>query len=77
VATAEPVWITKGYYDVKLSWDERVIPFTMVEMRQKLRLGDPPIIVVDDVFMTRCLEEGELLLVAARLREFFQARARG
>jgi L-seryl-tRNA(Ser) seleniumtransferase len=75
--TAEPVWNTKGYYDVKLSWDESIIPLTMAEMRQKLRLGDPPIIVVDDVFMTRCLEEGELLLVAARLREFFHAQARG
>jgi uncharacterized pyridoxal phosphate-dependent enzyme len=75
--TAEPVWNTKGYYDVKLSWDERIIPLTMDEMRQKLRLGDPPIIVVDDVFMTRCLEEGELLLVARRLREFFAAEARG
>jgi L-seryl-tRNA(Ser) seleniumtransferase len=73
---AEPVWNTKGYYDVKLSWDESIIPLTMDEAWQKLREGDPPIIIVDDVFMTRCLEEGELLLVARRLREFFTAQAR-
>ena len=74
--TAEPVWNTKGYYDVKLSWDENLIPLTMDEAWQKLREGDPPIIIVDDVFMTRCLEEGEVLLVARRLREFFSAEAR-
>ena len=73
---AEPVWNTKGYYDVKLSWDEQIIPLTMDEAWQKLRDGDPPIIIVDEVFMTRCLEEGELLLVARRLREFFTAEAR-
>ena len=70
------MWNTKGYYDVKLSWDENVIPLTMDEMRQKLRVGDPPVIIVDDVFMTRCLEEGELLLVARRLRQFFTTEAR-
>ena len=74
--TAEPVWNTKGYYDVKLSWDEQIIPLTMDEAWQKLRAGDPPIIIVDKVFMTRCLEEGELLLVAKRLREFFTTEAR-
>ena len=74
--TAEPVWNTKGYYDVKLSWDERIIPLTMDEVRQKLRVGDPPVIFVDDVYMTRCLEEGELLLVARRLRQFFTTEAR-
>lgn len=74
--TAEPAWNTKGYYDVELSWDENVIPLTRAEAWQKLREGDPPIIIVDDVFMTRCLEEGELLLVAKRLREFFTTEAR-
>ncbi len=70
------MWNTKGYYDVKLSWDETIIPLTMDEAWQKLREGDPPIIIVDDVFMTRCLEEGEVLLAARRLREFFSAEAR-
>jgi len=72
---AEPVWNTKGYFDVELSWDENIIPLTMDEAWEKLRAGDPPIIIVDKVFMTRCLEEGELLLVARRLREFFTAEA--
>ncbi len=74
--TAEPVWNTRGYYDVKLSLDEHIIPMTMDEVRQKLRVGDPPIIFQGDIFKTRCLEEGELLLVARRLRQFFSTEAR-
>lgn len=73
--SAKPVWNTKGYFDVELAWDESVIPMTMDEAWQKLRDGDPPIIIVDKVFMTRCLEEGELLLVARRLRELFTTHA--
>lgn len=73
--TAKPAWNTKGYYDVELSWDESVIPLSQDEAWQKLREGDPPIIIVDPVFMTRCLEEGEVLLVAKRLREFFISEA--
>ena len=67
--------VSKRWSPVELSWDEKVIPLTMDEAWQKLRQGDPPIIIVDKVFMTRCLEEGELLLVAKRLREFFTAEA--
>jgi hypothetical protein len=66
----------KGYADVELSWDEKVIPLTMEQAQDKLRTGSPRIYWFDPVFMTRCLEDGEEVLVARRLRQFFLEEAR-
>jgi hypothetical protein len=66
----------KGYADVELLWDETIIPITVKEAQDKLRTGTPRIYWFDPVFMTRCLEDGEEILVARRLRQFFLEEAR-
>jgi L-seryl-tRNA(Ser) seleniumtransferase len=75
--TARMKFSKKGYADVELSWDETVIPLSVKEVQEKLRTGTPRIYWFDPVFMTRCLEDGEEILVARRLRQFFRAEARG
>jgi L-seryl-tRNA(Ser) seleniumtransferase len=74
--TARMKFSKKGYADVELSWDEKVIPLTMEQAQDKLRTGSPRIYWFDPVFMTRCLEDGEEVLVARRLRQFFLEEAR-
>jgi seryl-tRNA(Sec) selenium transferase len=69
--TARPKVSKKGYADVELTWDQAVIPMTIREVREKLRHGQPRILWFDPVFMTRCLEDGEEVLAARRLREVF------
>ncbi len=75
--TARMKFSKKGYADVELSWDEKLIPITVKEAQDKLRQGSPRIYWFDPVFMTRCLEDGEEILVARRLRRFFTEEARG
>jgi L-seryl-tRNA(Ser) seleniumtransferase len=60
-----------GYDAVRLTWDRERIPLTPDEARQKLREGSPRIIYSGDLFITRNLENGEEVVVARRLREFF------
>ena len=66
----------KGYADVEITWDETIIPLTLEEAQTKLAEGTPKIMWFDPVFMTRCLEDGEEIVVAERLREFFLEEAR-
>ncbi len=75
--TAQMKFSKKGYADVELSWDKQLIPLSVKEAQDKLRLGTPRIYWFDPVFMTRCLEDGEEILVARRLRQFFTEEARG
>ena len=65
----------KGYADVEIAWDETVIPLTLKEAQEKLAEGTPKIMWFDPVFMTRCLQDGEEVVVAERLREFFLEEA--
>ncbi len=74
--TARMKFSKKGYADVELSWDEKLIPLTLKQAQDKLRTGTPRIYWFDPVFMTRCLEDGEEILVARRLRQFFMEEAR-
>lgn len=60
-----------GYDSVRLTWDPKRIPLTPDEARQKLKDGTPRIIYAGDLFITRNLENGEEVVVARRLREFF------
>jgi L-seryl-tRNA(Ser) seleniumtransferase len=69
--TARPKVSKKGYADVELTWDQSIIRMTVREAQQKLRDGEPRILWFDPVFMTRCLEDGEEVLVARRLRQLF------
>lgn len=61
----------KGYADVRITWDEAIIPLTLKDAQARLAEGTPKIMWFDPVFMTRCLEDGEEIAVARRLRAFF------
>ncbi|MCY3712736.1 MAG: hypothetical protein OXH02_05545 [Gemmatimonadetes bacterium] len=62
---------THGYHDVELIWDEAVIPLSREDVGRLLRAGDPKIIYDGPGPRTLQLEEGEVELVARRLRELF------
>ena len=62
---------THGYHDVELLWDEAVIPLSREDVGRLLRAGDPKIIYDGPGPRTLQLEEGEVELVARRLRELF------
>lgn len=66
---------TKGYADVDLSWDEKIIPLSQEEAKKKLKRGDPRIVYLITV-RTSQLREGEEIVLARRLREFFEKEAR-
>ena len=62
---------THGYHDVELVWDEAVIPLSREDVVRLLRAGDPRIIFDGPGPRTLQLEQGEVELVARRLRELF------
>jgi len=73
--TAEYAVNTMGYADVDLSWDEAIIRLTPGEARERLKSGEPRVAYDGNTVRTRCLEDGEEVLVARRLREFFEKEA--
>jgi L-seryl-tRNA(Ser) seleniumtransferase len=64
-----------GYDSVRLTWDQTRIPLTPDEARRKLKAGEPRLVYSGDLFITRNLENGEEVVVARRLREFFMNEA--
>jgi L-seryl-tRNA(Ser) seleniumtransferase len=62
---------TMGYGDVDLSWDESVIPLTEDDVKKRLMEGEPRLAYDGTTVRVRCLRDGEEVLVARRLREFF------
>ncbi len=66
-----------GYDSVKLTWDPDVIPLTLEEAQAKLQSGEPPIIFRSQFLITRNLDDGEEVVLARRLREFFTEAAQG
>lgn len=66
-----------GYDCVRLTWDQNRIPLTPDEARRKLKEGEPRLVFSGEFFITRNLENGEEVLVARRLREFFMGEANG
>ena len=73
---AEVAVNTAGFVDVDLSWDQSVIALTAQQVKDRLKLGDLPLIYDGTTVRTRCLEDGEERLVAERLRTFFTNEAR-
>jgi len=73
---AEYAMNTMGYADVDLSWNETIIPLSQEEAKKKLKDGDPSIVYLITV-RTSLLREGEEVVVARRLREFFTKESRG
>ncbi|MBK5293452.1 MAG: aminotransferase class V-fold PLP-dependent enzyme [Acidobacteriia bacterium] len=69
-----------GFGDMRLTWDRKVIPLTGQEAFRKLMSGEPRVLYYEDdeggTFQTRCMKDGDEILAARRLREFFLAEAR-
>jgi D-glucosaminate-6-phosphate ammonia-lyase len=72
----EPRLTALGYDAIELSWDRKVIPLTPEQVREKLRAGEPRILFSGTTFITRNLENGEEILAARRLKQFFRDAAR-
>ena len=64
-----------GYVQVELNWDEALIPLSVAEVREALKNGDPRIAVSGRRIATRCMNDGEEVLVAQRVRQFFAEAA--
>ncbi len=56
---------------VNLTWDENTVPLSAVEVRERLKNGEPRIAITGQAIQTRCMNDGEEILVAQRTREFF------
>jgi L-seryl-tRNA(Ser) seleniumtransferase len=67
---------TMGYADVDLSWDQNVIPLTEEQVKEKLMEGEPRLAYDGSTVRVRCLRDGEEVLVARVLRDFFEREAR-
>ena len=65
-----------GFGDVELKWDQKIIPLTEQQARDKLKAGQPRIVYNGTAIRTRCLKDGEEELMAKRLRQFFREEAR-
>ena len=63
---------TVGYGDVHIQWDEKIIPLTPDQVKEKLMNGEPRLAYDGVTVRTRCLRDGEEVLVARQLREFFE-----
>jgi len=72
---AEYAMNTMGYADVDLSWDEKIIPLTEPEVKKRLKEGEPSLVYDGTTVRTRLLRDGEEVVVARRLRKFFETEA--
>ena len=66
-----------GFGEMRLTWDRKVIPLTGKQAFAKLMSGEPRILYYEDdeggTFQTRCMKDGDEMIAARRLREFFTA----
>jgi L-seryl-tRNA(Ser) seleniumtransferase len=64
-----------GFGEVRVTWDRAVIPLAGREAFRKLMSGEPRILYYEDdeggTFQTRCMKDGDEIVAASRLREFF------
>jgi L-seryl-tRNA(Ser) seleniumtransferase len=69
-----------GFGEMRLTWDRRIIPLTGQEAFRKLMSGEPRVLYYEDdeggTFQTRCMKDGDEILAARRLRQFFLSEAR-
>ena len=63
----------RGKPRVNLTWDENTVPLSAVEVREGLKNGDPRIAITGQSIQTRCMNDGEEILVAQRTRDFFSS----
>ena len=68
-----------GFGEIRISWDRAKIPLTGKQAAEKLKNGQPRIVYYDDdeggVLQTRTMADGEEILAARRLRQFFRDEA--
>jgi L-seryl-tRNA(Ser) seleniumtransferase len=68
-----------GFGEMRLTWDRNIIPLTGKDAFHKLMSGEPRILYYEDdeggTFQTRCMRDGDEILAAKRLKEFFQHEA--
>jgi len=68
-----------GFGEVRLSWDRAKIPLTGKQAADKLKNGEPRIVYYKDdqggTMQTRTMNDGEEILAARRLRQFFREEA--
>jgi len=83
--TAEYRMNSRGYADVVLSWDKKIIPLTEPELGEKLKNGEPRIVYMTNkiiyaftnpTLVPSSLRDGEEVIVAKRLRQFFLEEGR-
>lgn len=67
---------TMGYGDVDLSWDQKIIPLTEAQVKEKLMEGELRLAYDGTTVRVRCLYDGEEVWVARILREFFENETR-
>ena len=76
---------SRGYADVVLSWDRKIIPLTEPELGEKLKNGEPRIVYMTNkiiyaftnpTLVPSSLKDGEEVIVARRLRQFFLEEGR-
>jgi L-seryl-tRNA(Ser) seleniumtransferase len=69
-----------GFGEVRVTWDRKVIPLGGREVFKRLMSGEPRVLYYEDdeggTFQTRCMKDGDELLAARRLRQFFLEEAR-
>ncbi|MSV29138.1 MAG: aminotransferase class V-fold PLP-dependent enzyme [Bryobacterales bacterium] len=66
--------------EVRIDWDRAFIPITGKEAARKLFAGEPRLMYYDDdeggILQTRSMKDGDEILAARRLRDFFTAEGR-
>jgi L-seryl-tRNA(Ser) seleniumtransferase len=69
-----------GFGEVRVTWNRDVIPLTGQQAFRKLMSGEPRILYYEDdeggTFQTRCMKDGDEIIAARRLRQFFTDEAR-
>ncbi|MBK9169946.1 MAG: aminotransferase class V-fold PLP-dependent enzyme [Bryobacterales bacterium] len=64
-----------GFGEVRITWDRKVIPLTGHQAFEKLMAGEPRVLFYQDeeggTFQTRSMKDGDEILAARRLRQFF------
>ena len=73
--TAEVRMNTRRFAEILLAWDEQVIPVSPEEARARLKNGRPRLVMFENYVPTRCMEDGEEVLAAQLLKQFFQEEA--
>ena len=65
----------RGKPRVDLTWDQNTVPLSAAEVREWLKNGDPRVAMTGQAIQTRCMNDGEEILVAQRVQQFFRDEA--